>query len=92
MAIVNERGLVPGSKPSGTLQEPFETAQRAGDVRGDGARQRRRDHVVAAALEQRIVEQLAQAGERVAHGGLRQMQTLAGRRDAAVAVDRVEKS
>src|SRR4029079_9595761 len=31
-----------------------------------------------------------QGGERVAHGGLRQMQTLAGRRDAAVAVDRIE--
>jgi hypothetical protein len=37
-----------------------------------------------------FVEQLAQPGERMAHCGLRQVQTLAGRRDTAVAVDRVE--
>ena len=54
------------------------------------ARERRRHHVVAAPLEQRIVQQLAQPGERMAHRRLRQVQAFAGRRDAAVAVDRVE--
>jgi hypothetical protein len=75
---------------SGALQELFEPAERTGDVGGDRARERRRHHVVAPPLEQRVVEQLAQPGERVAHGRLRQVQALAGRRDPAVAVDRVE--
>ena len=90
IAIVKERGLVPGSNRPVRCRSCSRPPSEAADVRRDRARERRRHHVVAAPLEQRIVQQLAQPGERMAHRRLRQVQTLAGRRDAAVAVDRVE--
>jgi hypothetical protein len=45
---------------------------------------------VAAAFEQRIVQQLSQPAQGMTHRRLRQVQAAAGRGDAAFAIDGVE--
>jgi hypothetical protein len=71
-------------------QRALEALQCGAHLGDERARQRRRHHALPTALEQRVVKQLAQPPERVAHGGLRQVERARGRRDPTFRIDGVE--
>ncbi|MNR06677.1 hypothetical protein D3C85_1227580 [compost metagenome] len=72
------------------LQRARERLQRAAHLARQRARQRRGRHALPAPLEQRIVEQRAKPPQRMADGGLRQVELTRGCGDAAFAVDGIE--
>jgi hypothetical protein len=68
----------------------LEVLQGSSDRLDEAARQRRRCHGASMPGKERVVEHLTQAAERVADGRLRQVESSACARDAALRVDGVE--
>ena len=77
-------------EPVYLAERHLQSLQRLADRLDHAAGKRGRRHGVALTDEQRIVEQLAHAAERVADRGLREVEAPAGARDAAFSVDGVE--
>lgn len=76
--------LRPGSKPA-VAQALFDLPQRRADRRFQRQRPGRRLHRTTGADQQRVVEQLAQAVQRIAYCRLAQRQALRRARDVAFA-------
>jgi hypothetical protein len=90
MATRNTRRDVFGLEAQAQLHGALHRLQRLTERHQHGVRARRALHDAAALHQQRVVEQLAQAAQRLAHGRLRHARAARGARDAALAQERVE--
>ena len=91
-AAHRERGVVGGGVEAGpVVQGVLDQAERVGDRLAERFGPRGRDQRQALAHQQRVAEQLAQPGERVAHPGLAQPEAARRPGDAALGEQRVER-